>query len=110
MATIKDSATEFSRFPADLVGKIDSVSVSPDEAWMNLIAARGGTTTITLYSDANHPGLLTPRDGMWRGALLSLAQRALTHQHKVTVSTVQLRLQGIHVWVALGMTLHKGGV
>ena len=38
---IKDSIlSEFSRYPANLVGKLESVSVSPEEAWMNLVATR----------------------------------------------------------------------
>jgi hypothetical protein len=74
---------------------------------MNLVMKKE-TIEITLYSDDEHPGSLTPRDGMWRGAILGLAQRALTQQHQVTVATLERRTSTTHVWVALALTVHKG--
>ena len=100
----QESAREFRRFPEDLVGRVTSVTVTPDQATMQL-KSRDKTTEVILYSDDVEPGSLTPRDGMWRGAILGLAQRALTHQHEVTVSTVETRISTIHVWIALGLTM-----
>jgi hypothetical protein len=52
---------EFQRFPEDLVGTVQSVTVSPDQAVMSLVT-QNATIEVTLYSDDDHPGSLTPRD------------------------------------------------
>ena len=88
------------------VGFVGYVNVSPDKAVMQLVQHHGAFE-ITLYSDKDHPGVLTPRDGMWRGAILSLAQRALTHQHKVQVETV--RSHSSNVWMAASIRIYRGG-
>jgi hypothetical protein len=105
----RDAIQEFQRYPEDLVGIVESVTISPYQASIILVT-HDATIEISLYSDDEHPGSLTPRDGMWRGAILGLAQRAMTHQHKVTVATVERRIETIHVWIALAMTVHKGGI
>jgi hypothetical protein len=91
-----------------LVGIVETVTVYPEQAEMNLVTL--GTTPerirFILYSDEDRPGTLTPRDGMWRGAILGVAQRALTHQHHVSV-TAERQLN--HVWVASSITIRKNG-
>jgi hypothetical protein len=95
-----------SRVPHFLKGMVESVTVYPDQAEMNIVTlgAKPERARFLLYSDGDLPGTLTPRDGMWRGAVLGLAQRALTHPHHVTVTAER---QFHHVWLASSITLHK---
>lgn len=98
---------KFERF-TDLTGTVASVSAFSDKALMSLVT-RDGPIEITLYSDDEQPTALTPRDGMWRGAILGLAQRALTHQHEVQVVAVGSGTASTHEWIALGITVRRGG-
>ncbi len=97
-----------SQAPDFLIGIVESVTVSHDGAEMSLVSlgTNAKRTTFILFSDGDHPGTLTPRDGMWRGAILGVAQRALTNQHHVSV-TAERRLD--HVWVASSITIRKAG-
>lgn len=116
MPPIQKQATEtisvhdqtFEQFLTDLTGTVAYVTTFYDKALMSLVT-RDGPIEITLYSDDEQPTALTPRDGMWRGAILGLAQRALTHQHEVQVVTVERRTASTHVWIALGITVRRGG-
>lgn len=98
----------FEQFLTDLTGTVAYVAAFYDHALMSLVT-RDGPIEITLYSDDEQPTALTPRDGMWRGAILGLAQRALTHQHEVQVVTVERRTASTHVRIALGITVRRGG-
>lgn len=69
----------------ELIGKVNSLSVTLQEAKLQLTTREGETIFVTLYRDSAHPEVLSPRDGMYRGTLLALAQRALTEGHRVSV-------------------------
>jgi hypothetical protein len=75
---------------------------------MNFIEDVAGPTTITFY---RNPGkaVLTPSEGMWRGAMLGIAQRALTHGHMVSVRALRRTVPGRadQDQVLESITIHK---
>jgi len=65
-------------------GRIDAVSVDGERALVLFSAIHSlEARQLVLFSLSDQP--LAPIEGMRRGALLSLAQRALTHGHSVRV-------------------------
>lgn len=103
-------AQEFSRIPRELAGTVESVTASAGyvEASMRLDEENLGAITVVLYSEpGGGVGLLTPAAGMWRGALLGLAQRALTHRQRVTLMATERRIDTVDVWVASNLTVHR---
>ncbi len=109
-ADVRTGAREFHSLPVELVGTIQSLSTPAQyvEASMSMDTEREGLVTVVLYTEPTaHAGLMTPADGMWRAAMLSLAERALTHGHRVTVTASQQRVNTVLVWLAADLTIHR---
>ncbi len=69
-----------------LEGDVAAVIIESNSASIELhTQGAAGTTTVALYRDAK-PRALSQVEGMRRGAMLSLAQRAFTHRHVLRVS------------------------
>lgn len=71
-------------------GRVEAVIVDTDHVSVHVSADQpadthlGGVTVVKLYEhDPSHP--VAPSEGMRRGAMLSLAERAFTHRHSVSV-------------------------
>src|SRR5690242_5530374 len=71
------------------IGRVDYISVGRERVYLQLSRENGNRdkVSITLYED-DGTTLLNPREGMWRGAILSVVQRALTHNNRVIIWTV----------------------
>jgi hypothetical protein len=109
-ADARTSAQEFHSLPVELVGMVQSVSTPAQyvEASITMSTEGDGLVTVVLYTEPTpNSGLMTPADGMWRAAILSLAQRALTHGHRVTVTASQSRVNTAVVWIAANLTINK---
>lgn len=88
------------------MGTIGAISVSPDRTDIFLMRPRSTNVNVVLYWHDDGSGVMTPREGMRRGALLSLAERAFTLGNTVLLDVDENQSQpGRAAPLVVGMTI-----